>query len=120
MADPAETSLKAAIEGARVPLHQKLRRLLDIDSFIALCKRERAEEDRWKRAVDRGNTTKPAPASLVKIWVAEYRASVHTVGTGPDTEARFNYLACVATLAQVQGELDLRGRAGGTTGRRES
>lgn len=87
MTVPSAASLRAAIERAydameepeakgkkgkprRETLSHELSRLQDCKRFIALCQREWAEEDRWKRdAVEagaRGDTVKTGPASLVK------------------------------------------------------
>ena len=128
MADPTDTSLKAFLETAydamdarkgkprRDPpkaLRHDLSTLQDRERFIALCKREWDEEDRWKqsaaKAEARGDAAKRAPASLAKIWVAEYRQSI-----AAGTEVRFsfplNYLDYVGALAaaQAEGELELR------------
>ena len=87
------------------PLPHELSRLQDCEWFIKLCQRE---EDRWQEyaaeAVARGDTAKIPPASLAKMWVAEYRKSI-AAGSGTEVPFSFplNYLDYVGALA-AQGE----------------
>ena len=131
MTDPTDTPLRAAIEGAYdamearkgkprrdlpKPLHRDLTGLQDRERFIALCQRERSEEDRWRRdaaeAEARGDTPKRAPRSTVKAWIEEYRRKAPDPADCNSAHFSFPliYVSYVAALAQAppEGGLDLR------------
>ena len=95
------------------PLRHELSRLQDRERFIALCRKEWAEEGRWKRddaeAAAHGYAAKTPPRGVVKEWVAEYRRMMPDAANCAVAHFSFPiiYASYVAALAQGESDVDL-------------
>jgi hypothetical protein len=139
MADPTDTSLRAALErtydeirqrkGKRrrdppKPLIQETSRLQDREQFIKLCQRAWDEEHPKKvkgvettarptvaRARGEGQPQKALRPHVVRVWIEEYKNAANGATVWFTCPASYGSFVRALADAQAEGDLDLRKEA---------